>query len=223
MNTQLNVYSGSPFTPSVTGDLNGDGLNDDLPFIPNPATTADPALAAQMTQLLATAPSGARACLMKQLGQIAGINSCSTQWQARLDFNINWQPPRSFGFGDRLRLTSTMQNTSGALVRLFGLENTPLGRGALGTDANSQLLYVTGFDPATQSYKYQVNQLFGQPRNFGSARRRYPPFQVQLGLQYQLGGPMRAPLAKQHGVHPRRQGTALHGRPDPRQAAAAES
>src|SRR6185312_3311928 len=138
VNMQLNVYSGTPFTPSVSGDLNGDGLSDDLAFIPNPATTRDTALATQMRQLLAAAPAGARDCLQKQLGQIAGVNSCTTQWQARLDFNINWQPPRSFGFGDRLRITTTMQNTSGALVRLFGLENTPLGRGALSTSANSQ-------------------------------------------------------------------------------------
>jgi len=87
-------------------------------------------------------------------------------------------------------------------VRLFGLENTPLGRGALGTDAQGQLLYVTGFDPATHSYKYQVNQLFGQPSNFGSARRITAPFQVQLGLQYQLGGPNRAPMATSMGFIP---------------------
>jgi len=202
VNMQLNVYSGTPFTPSVSGDLNGDGMNNDLAFIPNPATTPDTALASQMNQLLATAPAGARKCLEKQMGQVAGVNSCSTQWSARLDFNINWQPPRSFGFGDRLRITSTMQNTSGALVRLFGLEDTPLGRGSLSQTANGQLLYVTGFDPATQRYKYQVNQLFGQPTNFGSARRRYPPFQVQLGLEYKLGGPATAPMARSMGFLP---------------------
>ena len=202
ISTRLNISSGTPFTPSVAGDVNGDGLNDDLAFIPNPATTTDPALAEQMTQLLASAPKGARACLEKQLGKVAGINSCTTQWQARLDLRIDWQPPRSFGFGDRLRLTTVMQNTTGALVRLFGLEDTPLGRSALGTDANGQLLYVTGFDPATSRYKYQVNQLFGQPRNFGTARHLYPPFQLQLGLQYQLGGPMRAPLANSMGFIP---------------------
>lgn len=202
ISTRLNIYSGTPFTPSVNGDVNGDGISDDLAFIPDPAKTADPVLAAQMTQLLASAPAGARDCLLKQLGRVAGVNSCTTQWQARLDLRLDWQPPRSFGLGDRLRITTQMQNTSGALVRLFGLENTPLGRGALGTDANGQLLYVTGFNPATQSYKYQVNQLFGQPNNFGSARRQYPPFQLQVGLQYQLGGPMRAPMANSMGFLP---------------------
>ena len=202
LTTRLTVYSGTPFSPTVSGDVNGDGSNDDLAFIPNPATTRDPALAAQMNQLLASAPAGARDCLMKQLGQIAGINSCSTQWQARLDLRIDWQPPRSFGFGDRLRLTTQMQNTSGAIVRLFGLENTPLGRGAFSQNANGQLLYVTGFDPATRSYKYQVNQLFGQPSNFGNARRQYPPFQLLLGAEYKLGGPPTAPMARSMGLIP---------------------
>ncbi|HEY3935658.1 MAG TPA: carboxypeptidase regulatory-like domain-containing protein [Gemmatimonadales bacterium] len=202
ISTRLTMFSGTPFTPSVAGDVNGDGLNDDLAFIPNPATTHDPALAAQMTQLLAAAPAGARDCLMKQLGEIAGINSCTTQWQARLDLRIDWQPPRSFGFGDRLRLTTQMINTSGALVRLFGLENTALGRGALSQTANSQLLYVTGFDPSTQNYKYQVNQLFGQPLNFGTARHLYPPFQLQMGLEYKLGGPPTAPMALSMGLIP---------------------
>ncbi|MGH7524016.1 MAG: carboxypeptidase regulatory-like domain-containing protein [Gemmatimonadales bacterium] len=202
VNMQLNVYSGTPYTPSVAGDLNGDGLSNDLAFIPNPATTHDTALATQMRQLLANAPGGARDCLEKQLGRTAGVNSCTTQWQARLDFNINWQPPRSFGWGDRLRLTTTMQNTSGALVRLFGLENTPLGRGALSQSAQNQLLAVTGFDPVTRTYKYQVNQLFGQPTNFGTARHRYPPFQMQLGLEYKLGGPPTAPMALSMGLLP---------------------
>ena len=202
VSTRLNIYSGTRFTPSVSGDVNGDGMNNDLAFIPNPATTTDTALASQMNQLLTSTTAGARACLLKQLGRIAGVNSCTTQWQARFDLQFNWNPPRSFGWGDRLRLTTTMQNTSGALVRLFGLDNTPLGRSLVSTTANGQLLYVTGFDPATQSYKYQVNQLFGQPSDLGSARRRYPPFQLQLGVQYQFGGPERAPMAQSMGFIP---------------------
>jgi hypothetical protein len=202
VNTRINLLSGTHFTPSVAGDVNGDGLNDDVAFVPNPATTSDTGLASQMKQLLASTTGSARDCLLQQLGKTAAVSSCTTGWQARLDLAINWNPPRSFGWGDRLRLTTTMQNTSGALVRLFGLDNTPLGRSLLSTSANGQLLYVTGFDPATQSYKYQVNQLFGQPVNYGSARRRYPPFQLQLGLQYQLGGPDRTPMAHSMGLIP---------------------
>jgi len=77
ISTQLRLSSGTPYTPSVSGDVNGDGLNDDLAFIPNPATITDPTLAAQMNQLLASAPGHAVDCLKKQLGQVAGINSCT--------------------------------------------------------------------------------------------------------------------------------------------------
>ena len=34
--------SGNPFTPSVSGDVNGDGYNNDRAFIYNPATTTNP-------------------------------------------------------------------------------------------------------------------------------------------------------------------------------------
>ena len=112
-----------------------------------------------------------------------------------------------------------MQNTSGALVRLFGLENTPLGRGALSTNANSQLLYVTGFDPATQSYKYQVNQLFGQPTNFGNARHQLSavPAAARPANTSSAGRP-RAPMALSMGLMPGAKEPPYTGGPDPRQA-----
>jgi len=34
--------SGTPFTPLVASDINGDGYANDRAFIANPATTADP-------------------------------------------------------------------------------------------------------------------------------------------------------------------------------------
>ncbi len=200
---RANVYSGMPFTPMVSGDVNGDGIaGNDRAFIPNPATTADSTLAAQMQQLLATGTATARNCIRSQLGQIAGANTCHTPWQTRLDLSMDFRPPSNWGYGDRLRITTTMVNASGALVRLLGLENTPLGQYQTSTTPNSTLLYVTGFDPATQQFKYQVNQLFGEPANFGSARHKFPPFQMQLGVEYRLGGPPTSPLARGMGLIP---------------------
>jgi hypothetical protein len=207
--TRLNIYSGFPFTPSVVGDINGDGMSNDRAFITNPATSTDPALAAQMAQLLAAAPPGARDCLQRQFDQIAGYNSCSSEWQARLDLNMQFVPPQTFGFGNRLRVTMNMINTSGAIVRLFGLENTALGRGALSTTVDNRLLYVTGFNPATQQFQYRVNQLFGQPINVGSSTRHYfAPFQLQLGAEFRLGGPPGAPMAQGLGLIPAGKGQA---------------
>jgi hypothetical protein len=200
---RANISSGIWFTPFVAGDINGDGWADnDRAFIPNPVTTPDSSLAAQMTRLLAIAPSGARHCLQSQLGKIAGGRSCHTEWQARLDLNLDFAPPSNWGYGDRLRVTMTMLNASGALVRLFGLQNTPLGQSALSSQPDATLLYVTGFDPLTQRFQYRVNQLFGEPANFETARHRFPPFQIQLGLEYKLGGPPTMPLARSIGLIP---------------------
>jgi hypothetical protein len=91
-------------------------------------------------------------------------------------------------------------NASGALVRLFHLDNTPLGQSTLSTTPNATLLYVNGFDPATQRFKYGVNQLFGEPTNYGSARRKFAPLQFQLGLEYKFGGPTPNPMARGLGL-----------------------
>jgi hypothetical protein len=194
------LVSGIPFTPRVTGDVNGDGdANNDRAFIPNPATTADTSLARQMNQLIASAPAAARRCLTSQLGRMAGASNCSMPWQFRMDVNASLSPPSSWGYSDRLRITFATQNASGGLVRLLGLQNTPFGQNSLSTIPNQTLLYVTGYDPATNSFKYRVNQLFGQANNYGSLRQRFAPIQMQLGLEYKFGGPPINPVARALG------------------------
>src|SRR6185503_782737 len=77
------------FTPMVSGDVNGDGYNNDRAFIYNPATTADTALSAGMQNLLANAPSSVRDCLRKQIGAIAGKNSCEGPWTTSLSLRVS--------------------------------------------------------------------------------------------------------------------------------------
>ena len=186
---QFNLFSGVRYTPMVSGDINGDGLANDRAFIADPASTPDSALASQMTALLAGAPGSARRCLTAQFGAIAAANSCHTPWLARIDLNLAFTPPATLGLGNRLHFTTTLINAGSGLVRLFGLENTPLGQTPTSASVDPRLLYVTGFDSATQSYRYRVNQLFGEPLNYGTGRHRYPPFQLQIGAQYDFGGP----------------------------------
>ena len=185
---RIDILSGAPYTPIVAHDINADGSVNDRAFVANPAT-ALPLLAEEMTTLLASAPSQARRCLEQQLGTIAAGNSCRTPWQARFDINIQFTPPASIGDGSRFRVRAAMLNAGGALVRLAGLQNTLLGQTSAGSAADPRLLYVTGYTPATHQFTYRVNQLFGSPIDFGNARHRYPPFQVQLGLEYRLGYP----------------------------------
>jgi hypothetical protein len=196
-----NLYSGLPLTPMVSGDINGDGSSsNDRAFIPDPATTSDTSLARQLNDLIAGAPSAARRCLSSQLGRMAGANSCRTPWQARFDISASLTPPSGWSYSDRLRLTFNLTNANGALVRALGLEETPFGQSPLSTNPNATLLYVTGFDQATSQYKYRVNQLFGQPSNFGSARRKFAPSQLQVGLEYVFGGPVLNPIARGLGL-----------------------
>lgn len=198
---RLDIQSGSPYTPRVSGDINGDGSSNDRAFVPDPATTADPTLAAEMEALLATAPTRARACLLEQMGRIAEHNSCSTGWQLRPDINLNIRPPQNFGFGDRLRVSMTTQNAGGAIFRLLGLSDTPLGRSTSPSAPDPTLLYVTGFDPVARRFEYRVNQQFGDARSRGGRGRRFSaPFQVQLGLEYRFGGPPRDRMARSLGL-----------------------
>jgi hypothetical protein len=45
-----------------------------------------------------------------------------------------------------------------------------------------------------------VNQLFGEPTNFGSARRKFAPTQMYVGLEYVFGGPVLNPIARGLGL-----------------------
>ena len=196
-----NVYSGIPFTPLVNGDINGDGsTGNDRAFIPNPASLADTSLARQFSELIANAPGAARKCLTSQQGRMAGANACRTPWQVRFDLNASLTPPSGWSYSDRLRFTFNLSNANGALVRAMGLEDTPLGQQPLSTNVNSTLFYVTGFDPNTNQFRYRVNQLFGQPGNYGSARRKFAPTQLHLGVEYVFGGPVLNPIARGLGL-----------------------
>jgi len=195
------LYSGIPLTPLVSGDINGDGNSgNDRAFIPDPVTMSDTSLARQLTDLIAHARPAARRCLTSQVGRMAGANSCRTPWQARFDISASLTPPSGWSYSDRLRLTFNLSNANGALVRALGLENTPFGQSPLSTNPNSTLLYVTGFDQTTSQFKYRVNQLFGEPQNYGSLRRKFAPTQLQLGVEYVFGGPVLNPIARGLGL-----------------------
>ena len=206
LSMRATLTSGIPYTPMIVGDVNGDGRSNDRAFIFDPATTSDTLLAGQMRSLLASAPGRVRACLEKQLGQIAERNSCRTGWRLQPDINLNVNPPLpGLGAdGDRLRFSVTTVNAMGALLRLFGLEDTQFGSmTASARDFDRTLLYVDGFDPATKKYEYRVNQLFGElgSRRGGVRRSRFRnPFQVQLGVSYHFGGPPRRTLARSLGL-----------------------
>ena len=92
--------SGLPFTPVVQGDVNGDGRGGDRAFIPDPAKESDVALAAQLRALLATGSTTAKECVLSNLGQAAGRNSCRGPWTHSI--NMQWRPPVPQQWGGRV-------------------------------------------------------------------------------------------------------------------------
>ncbi len=156
--------SGRPYTPTVSGDINGDGSSNDRPFIFDPANTSDPALASAMEQLLTTGSKDARNCLRRQLGQLAARNSCQSGWTMTGDLGIRIDPAR-LRLPHRAQLQFSFQNPMGGLDMLVNGSRSPKGWGQNSADQiDPTLFYVRGFDPNTRTFKYEVNQRFGAPR-----------------------------------------------------------
>src|SRR3989442_655623 len=153
------LTSGAPFTPLVGADINGDGARNDRAFVFDPATASDPAVATAMRALLATAPPAVRDCLRRQLGHVAGRNSCAGPWQPALDFQINWRPAY-FGPARRLTVSLLTVNLLGGVdLWLHGAAN--LHGWGFAAAPDPVLLSVRGFDPVAQRFGYGVNGRFG--------------------------------------------------------------
>ena len=175
--------SGRPFTPIVGGDINGDGSYNDRAFVFNPAVTTDTAIAAGMRSILASAPAAVKSCLQSQLGEVAARNSCRGPWTAsnftgRLTFRPTWG-----GDWNRVNFALSVANPLtgiDALVHRGQLEGW--GQPAF---PDPTLLYIRGFNPATNSYIYSVNQRFGETRAALSIPTA--PFQATLEMRINIG------------------------------------
>jgi hypothetical protein len=175
------AQSGLPFTPIVQGDVNGDGRGGDRAFIPDPATVADPALAAGLRSLLESGEEGARECLAAQIGKAASRNGCRGPWTQSL--NLQWRPPMPSKWNGRVRPTLYLQNIlAGVDQALHGTESL---RG-WGSQAipDPVLLVPRGFDAAQSRFRYDVNPRFGQTRGSRSIGR--DPFRIVLDFSVNL-------------------------------------
>lgn len=176
--------SGNPYTPGVSGDVNGDGYGNDRAFIFDPASgTTTPAVASAMTALLASTDGAAADCLRAQMGRIAGRNSCQAPWiqTAVLSLSLN---PVKFHLPQRATVSLAVSNPLGAADLLLHGEDGIKGWGQARTPETT-LLYVRGFDAGTQRYVYDVNQRFGNTNQQLSAIRA--PVAVTLQFRFDLG------------------------------------
>ena len=186
INLNGSFRSGSAFTPTVAGDINGDGYSNDRAFIYAPTSAGDPGLAAGMARLLTTTSDAARSCLEGQLGRIASRNSCRGPWTSTAALNITLDRAK-FRLPHRSSISFSISNPLGAADLLVNGSGNLHGWGQT-ISPDQSLLYVRGFDPETRRYKYEVNQRFGAVRPQFLVLRN--PATLTASVRYDLG-PMR--------------------------------
>ncbi|HSK18761.1 MAG TPA: TonB-dependent receptor [Longimicrobiales bacterium] len=178
------LSSGTPFTPMVNRDINGDGARNDRAFVFDPADATDPAIADGMSRLMSNVPGNIADCLRSQLGQIADRNSCRNGWTESLDMRLSLRPNLPT-LQRRLTLSLDTRNMLTGIDQLVNGKNDLKGWGA-GQRADATLLEVNGFDPVTNSFIYQVNEGFGQTRRGPNSFRT--PFSITLSGRIAIGG-----------------------------------
>jgi hypothetical protein len=175
------AQSGLPFTPIVQGDVNGDGRTGDRAFVPDPAVTADPAVASGIRSLLESGEEGARECIAKYLGSAAGRNGCRGPWTQSL--NVQWRIPTPTRWGSRIRPTLYLQNVLAGVDQAIHGSESLKGWGSQSAP-DPVLLVPRGFEAGSNSFRYDVNSRFGQTRGGRSIGR--DPFRVVLDFSVNL-------------------------------------
>jgi hypothetical protein len=183
VNWQQSFRSGTPYTPMISGDVNGDGYNNDRAFIFDPATASDPGVQAGMQTLLASAPDNARECLKSQLGNLATRGSCQSPWISGAQVSLFLDPVK-LHLPHRMGLSVGISNPLGAVDMLLHGESKMHGWGQ-SPAPDQTLLNVKGFDPATNRYTYEVNQRFGSTSIQNTLARQ--PVRIQMQAQFDLG------------------------------------
>lgn len=182
------ALSGARYTPMVNGDVNGDGIRNDRAFIFSTIVLASPgvsdtAVINGMQRLLASSDGRTRDCLTAQTGRIAARNSCTTSWYPLLDLQLNWRPPGTW-LDRRLTVSLVALNTLAGVDRILHGAGRMKGWGQP-SFPDRTLLNVTGFDSTARTFKYAVNEHFGN--RSGAANPFRVPFQFGLQMNLQLG------------------------------------
>jgi hypothetical protein len=178
---RLIVSGGRPYSLVVDGDLNGDESNgNDLAFIfdrDDPSTPAE--VAASLRRMLDNRANFARDYLRTHLGTLSGRNALRTPGYARLDLRL--QKPIRLGNGLRAIAMVDLLNALNAIDSDWGAERVlPLGISVQNPVVNRvPLLRIVGFDPATNRYRYAVNEQAGVLSKGGD------PYQFQIGIRFE--------------------------------------
>jgi outer membrane receptor protein involved in Fe transport len=148
----LGVYytglSGTPYTWSVSGDANGDGVSgNDLPFIPANAsqiTLKDPSQFAALQKFI-----NSQSCLRDAQGSLLQRGACRNPWQDYLDARVSWTTP-SVWKGVKAELQYDIFDVLNLINSSWGHVNSATGF----ETANGSFLRVSGYDAANKRPVY---------------------------------------------------------------------
>ena len=175
--------SGTSYTPMIAGDVNGDGYANDRAYVFEPATTNDLAVRTAMESLLMNGSQSARECLAGQLGELAQRNSCTGPWTSSANLTLSLNPLK-FRLPQRATLSFNVSNPLGAADLMLHGQSGLHGWGQ-SAFPDQTLLYVRGFDAATQRFKYEVNPRFGSTNpQFNTFRQ---PVTVTMSVRVDVG------------------------------------
>ena len=184
------VSSGLPYTPRVSGDVNGDGVSfNDAAFVFDPDGAESLVTASAMRTLLTNAPDRARRCLERQLGKIASRNSCEGPWSTTTSVVVNAGyelMQKVLGNTPGATASIYFRNPAGGLDRLFHGSNLRGWGSPAVTDP--VLLRARSFDPSRSEFAYDVNARFG--KRVTSRGGLNAPFGVTLEFSVPLSKPM---------------------------------
>ncbi|MCC7053477.1 MAG: carboxypeptidase regulatory-like domain-containing protein [Gemmatimonadaceae bacterium] len=175
----LSMQSGTPFTPMVAGDVNGDGRANDRAFIPR---AGSPALDA----LVAGAPDAVARCLRAQGGQIAARNSCDGPWTQSMQLRLDL-PGRLLRLPNRARVALQFANPLGAIDRAVNGADGLRGWGTASLP-NPVLLVPRSFEATASRFGYDLNPRFGETRP-SRVSRPLEPYGVTLDVRLNLSVP----------------------------------
>jgi hypothetical protein len=173
------LLSGSPYTPIVGADVNGDGVLDDRAVIASAASAADST--AGLARLISASPPRVRNCIQKAVGRVPSPGACRGPLAGWVDLGLMTVPGR-FGLPPRARITLAFSNLVAGLDALVH-SGRAVGWGQP-VSVDPVLLYPTGFDSTIKAFRYRVNPSFGSA---GSRLQFVMPFQVTLGVRWELG------------------------------------
>ncbi len=173
------VASGTPITPLVSGDVNGDGVGqNDRAFIPDPRSTNpdDEAFWRGVGQM----PVRIEQCLARQAGGAARRASCRSSWamssalSATLDLRLVF---RRLHDGE---VSMYVDEPLAWIASRLGAAPPLPTFGESTTD--NVLLRTNGISAAQRQFRYAVNPLFGQPSVRLSSVRRGPALTLSVRL-----------------------------------------